>query len=384
MKKILAIVGVIIGVIIIGIILISVHETDTEVTREKTKVGFILNGSIDDHSWGQAHYEGMEQCADSLNLEVYYRENVPADEECKVYMEELIRQGCKIIICNSFGYGDYVLEMAQEYGDIYFFHATGVQEVHNLATYFGRIYQMRYLSGIVAGLQTETGEIGYVAAYPISEVNRGINAFTLGVREVNPDARVYVEWTQSWTGDDEAEAATQRLLDGHDIDVLTIHTDTNRTLEIAEEKGIWCIGYNRDNIELYPNTFLTAPIFEWENFYEPHILECLQGKFIGKHYWEGAESGVVSLAPLSKNVKPGIGERVEQERQKLLHGTFDVFYGPVTDTEGNVRIHEMECMTDEEMLNAFDWYVEGVVTVEQDEHVDWYAEGVEFYEEGLD
>lgn len=360
MKKILAIVGIIIVIIVIGIVRISVQETDTEVTREQTKVGFILNGGIDDHSWGQSHYEGMERCADSLNLDVHYCENVPADERCMEYMEELIEQDCKIIVCNSFGYGEYALKMAEQHRDIYFFHTAGVEESSNLATYFGRIYQMRYLSGIVAGLQTETNEIGYVAAYPISEVNRGINAFTLGVREVNPDALVYVEWTQSWTGEEAAEEAAQKLFDGHDIDVLTIHTDTNRPLEMAEERGIWCIGYNMDNSSLYPHSFLTAPVFEWEYFYEPHILECLQGKFVGRHYWEGAETGIVSLAPLSGNVKPGIKERVEQEQQKFLSGTFDVFYGPITDMDKNVRIHEMECMTDDEMLNAFDWYVEGV------------------------
>lgn len=362
MRKMLAIAAAIMIIIMAGIVLISVRETDLEVTREKTKVGFILNGTIDDHSWGQAHYEGMEQCADSLNLEVYYRENVPADEQCKDYIEDLIDQGCEIIICNSFGFGEYALEAAKEHRDVYFFHATGVEETDNLATYFGRIYQMRYLSGIVAGLQTETDEIGYVAAYPIPEVNRGINAFTLGVREVNPDAHVYVEWTQSWTGDVEAEEATEKLLSKHAIDVITIHTDTNRTLEIADERGIWCIGYNRDNYELYPDTFLTAPVFEWENFYEPHILECLQGKFASKHYWDGAETGIVSLAPLSRNVKPGILKAVETATQKFLSGTFDVFYGPVTDTDGNVRIREMESMTDDEMLNAFDWYVDGVVT----------------------
>lgn len=361
MKRILAIAGGIMGIIIVGIILISVQETDTEVTRVKTKVGFILNGTIDDHSWGQSHYEGMEQCADNLNLEVFYRENVPDDERCKEYIEDLINLGCKIIICNSFGFGEYALEIAKVHRDVYFFHATGVEETDNLATYFGRIYQMRYLSGIVAGLQTETDEIGYVAAYPIPEVNRGINAFTLGVRQVNPNAHVYVEWTQSWTGDAEAEKATEILLNEHNIDVLTIHTDTNRTLEIAEERGIWCIGYNMDNIELYPNTFLTAPVFEWENFYEPHILECLQGKFVGKHYWDGAETGIVSLAPLSRNVKPGIQKEIEAAIQKFLSGTFDVFYGPITDVDGYMRVREMECMTDTEMLNAFDWYVDGVV-----------------------
>ena len=349
-------------VIMLGITLISVRETDVEVTKNKTKVGFILNGTIDDHSWSQSHYEGMEACSDELNLEVYYRENVPASEECVNVIEELIGQGCEIIICNSFGFGEYVQKEAREHPEIYFFHAAGVEEADNLATYFGRIYQVRYLSGIVAGLQTETDEIGYVAAFPISEVNRGINAFTLGVREVNPDAHVYVEWTQSWTGEAEAEAAAGKLLAEHDVDVLTIHTDTNRPLEIAEEKGIWCIGYNMDNSGLYPNTFLTAPVFEWENFYEPHILECLQGKFAGRHYWEGTETGIVSLAPLSRNVKPGIAKTVEMAEQRFLSGTFDVFYGPIKDTEGNVRVGDMECMTDAEMLNSFDWYVEGVVT----------------------
>lgn len=362
MKKILAAAGGIVGVILIGMILIRVHETDTEVTRERTKIGFILNGSIDDHSWGQAHYEGMQQCADSLNLEVYYRENVPADERCRECIEELIAQGCEIIVCNSFGFGEYALEAAGEHRDVCFFHAAGVEESENLATYFGRIYQMRYLSGIVAGMQTETDEIGYVASYPIPEVNRGINAFALGVRSVNPNAQVYVEWTQSWTGEAEAGEAAERLLDGHDIDVLTIHTDTNRPLDIAQERGVWCIGYNMDNTELYPDTFLTAPVFEWENFYEPHILECLQDKFVGRHYWDGAETGVVALAPLSANVKPGIAQKVEEANKKFLSGTFDVFYGPITDTEGRVRVREMETMTDDEMLNAFDWYVEGVVT----------------------
>ena len=365
MKRVFIIVGCIIGIVMAGIVLISVRQTDVEVTKERTKVGFILNGAIDDHSWGQSHYEGMEQCAADLNLEVYYRENVPADERCKDCIEELIGLGCEIIICNSFDFGTYELEEAEAHRDIYFFHASGVTETDNLATYFGRIYQMRYLSGIVAGLQTETDEIGYVAAFPIPEVNRGINAFTLGVRKVNPDAHVYVEWTQSWVGSGEAQQATERLLGQHDIDVLTIHTDTNRPLEIAEEKGIWCIGYNRDNAGLYPGTFLTAPVFRWENFYEPHILECLQGKFSPRHYWDGAETGTVALAPLSGNVKPGTAKAVEEAERQFLDGTFDVFYGPITDTEGNLRVGDKECMTDEEMLNAFDWYVEGVVLDEE-------------------
>ena len=132
-------------------------------------------------------------------------------------------------------------------------------------------------------------------------------------------------------------------------------------LEIAEKNGIWMIGYNVDNSERFPDTFLTAPVWNWEKFYEPRILECLQGKFQGIHYWEGVETGIVNLAALTENVKPGIEEKVEEERSRLMSGTFDVFYGPITDNEGNVRVKAGQSMTDDSMLNDFFWYVEGVI-----------------------
>jgi len=361
MKKIGAVIGFFLLIIIVGIVLINGKEEDTDITKEKTKVGMILNGSIYDQSWGTSHYVGMEKSAKELNLKVEYRENVPADESCVVVIEELIESGCKIIICNSFGFGDWVIQMADKYPNIYFFHATGVEERDNLSTYFGRIYQMRYLSGIVAGLQTETNEIGYVAAFPIAEVNRGINAFTLGVRKVNPDAKVYVEWSNSWEGEEDAKNATEKLLEEYNIDILTMHVDTNIPLDIAETNGLWAIGYNYDNSSVYKNSFLTAPVWQWEEFYQPRILECLQNKFYGQHYWEDMSTGILSLAPLTDNVKDGIAEVVEIEMEKLKSGSWDVFFGPVVDQNGNIRVQEGESMTDDVMLNAFDWYVEGVV-----------------------
>lgn len=365
MKKIAITATAIVVVIIIGIFLIRGEEAETEVTRKMTKVGFLLNGSCMDGSWGQSHYEGMEKSAKELNLNVQYRENVPQDERCETIIEELIEEGCEIIICNSFNYSEWMLEMADKHPEIYFFHATGIEERKNLSTYFGRIYQMRYLSGIVAGLQTETNEIGYVAAFPIDEVNRGINAFTLGVRSVNPEATVYVEWSDSWTGETETEAATEALLNSHNIDVLAMHSDSNKVLEVAEERGVWSIGYNMDNSEKYPNTFLTAAVWDWDNFYAPRILECLQGKFQGKHYWEGIETGIISLAPLTSHVKEGIAETVAEAEEKLKSGSYDVFYGPIKDNEGKVRVKAGESMSDEAMLNKFDWYVEGVVLNEE-------------------
>ena len=273
-----------------------------------------------------------------------------------------MEQNCKIIIANSFGFGDAVTAAAEKYPEIYFLHATGVGEGKNLSTYFGRMYQIRYVSGIVAGLQTETGKIGYVAAFPISEVNRGINAFTLGVRSVNPDAEVYVSWINSWTDDEATEAATYQLLEKYDIDVLAMHTDSVRPLET---EGIMSVGYNVDNSKNFPNTYLTAAVWDWENFYMPTILKCLQGKFTGKHYWEGVSTGIVSLAPLTSLVHAEVQEKVAVELERLNSGTYDVFYGPIVDRDGKLRIAEEESMTDNAMLNEFDWYVEGVVIDEE-------------------
>lgn len=365
MLRIRTVIGIILSVIIVGILFINEVEVDTEVTRRQTKVGFVMNGSTQDKSWGQSHYEGMEKAADSLNLVVDYRENVPTDERCIPVIEELIADGCRIILCNSYEFGEYEFQVAKEHSDVYFFHATGIESGRNFASYFGRAYQMRYLSGIVAGMQTETNKIGYVAAFPISEVNRGINAFTLGVRKVNPDAVVYVSWSNSWIDDESAAATTYQLLEEYDIDVLTMHSDSLMPLEIAEEEGIWSIGYNMDNSAFYEESFLTAPIWNWERFYEPYILECLQHKFHGKNYWSGIDSGVAGLAPLSKNVKPGIAKVVEEERELLESETFDVFYGPIIDRDGVLRVPEGENMSDDTMLNHFDWYVEGVELYEE-------------------
>ena len=330
-----------------------------------TKIGVIMNGKKDDGSWGQSHYEGIESCKTALNLDVTYMENVPTDDGCADAIHALIDSGCEIIIFNSISFEEWVLTAAKEHPDIYFYHATGVENRKNVSTYFGRIYQVRYLSGIVAGLQTKTNEIGYVAAFPISEVNRGINAFTLGVKAVNKDAVVYVKWCNTWTDDEITENATRELLEEHNIDVITMHTDSLKPLEVAEEAGVWSIGYNMDNSARFPNTFLTAAVWNWEEYYEPRILECLQGKFQGKHYWEGIETGVVSLSPFTANVEDGIEEIVSKEQERFYGGMFDVFYGPIRDNEGKIRIDEGESMSDYSMLNEFDWYVEGVVLDEE-------------------
>ena len=346
---------------IIGVLFMFGPKTEEQNVQQKVRVAMIMTGLSNDHSWNETHYEAIEKAKKLLNLEVTYYENVPTDSTSQSIMEQAIRSGAKIIIANSFGFGEHELTVARNHPETKFLHATGLQTTTNLSTFFGRMYQLRYLSGLVAGLKTKTNEIGYVAAHNISEVNRGINAFTLGVQKVNPDAKVYISWTGSWTDESMAADATRDLLEKHNIDVLATHVDALSPYEIADNKGVWIIGYNRDNSRRFPDHFLTAPVWRWENFYIPKIREIIQDKFEGRAYWLGLESGIMELSDLTRNVEDTIRQVVEVERLRLTQGKFDVFFGPIEDNQGNVRVGEGESMTDDAMLNQFNWYVKGVI-----------------------
>lgn len=362
MKKVLAIALFILTVIAIGIFSVNTQHVETDITKQKTKVLFLMNGSKNDNSWGTSHWISMQKIAQELNLDVDYHENIPADVSIlSIIDRSIINSKTKIVIGNSFGFGPFLIKSAHKYPNTYFLHASGSTYSSNMASFFGRMYQMRFLSGIVAGLQTKSNKIGYIASFPISEVNRGINAFALGVQYVNKDAKVYVKWTHSWTSDDLAENKLSELLNEQkDIDVLAMHLDTNKILDIAEEKGIWSIGYNTDNAKLYPKTFLTAPIWKWENYYKQKILECLQNRFVGNNSWNGFESDIIDLAPLTNNVTPKAEEIINKVKQQLEDGVYDVFYGPIFDNENNLRVNTDENISDEILLNKFDWYVKGV------------------------
>ncbi len=342
---------------------IAEKESDA---NQRVCVGVLLNGSASDRSYSQSHYDAISMTARELDLDIILRESVSM-EGTNAYdtIEELISQGCSIIICNSFDFSEAVSIAADNYPDVCFLHATGTSSGKNLATFFGRMYQIRYLTGIAAGMQTKTNEIGYIAAFDIPEVNRGINAFTLGVRSVNPEAVVYVDRSGSWNDEALSEASAQRLISNHNIDVLAMHTDALSPLEAADRNGIWSIGYNYDNSSSYPDTYLTAAVWNWENIYTELINHRLQGTFSGKHYWQGIDTGIASVTAVSPKADKDIAARIAQEKARIESGSFDVFYGPVTDNEGNLRIAEGESMSDKNMLDSFDWYVEGVSIDEQ-------------------
>ncbi len=363
MKKMTIFMTVLVAAILFGVIGIRVSAPQTDITKESTKVGVVLNGTREDHSWNQSHADAFDSIEEELNLEIEYRENVPYGDQAAQTMEELIADGCKIIFAESVGFGNAVLTEEAAHPDVYFYHCSGTRCGDNYTAFFMRNYQSRYLAGIAAGYATQTGKIGYTAAYGYTEVIRGIDAFALGVRSVNPDAEVCVMYTESWDDYDRAYEVTKDLIENEDCDVIIHHTDTLAPLVAANDLGVKSIGNNYDNRVRYPDSLLCCLEMDWAPYYTAEIKSCLEGRFYGKYDWLGLEDGVCGITPLTLNMGTNKGRAeaaINLKRQEMLDGTWDVFFGPVYDSSGNLEIEDNEAASDYYLLNSLNWYVQGV------------------------
>lgn len=353
------------GLTLLLVILLAVTLTVTGCSpsapapgEEKLKVGFVYVGPIGDGGWTYAHEQGRQYLVDELGVEAIYKESVPEDQESEKVMRDMIDQGAKVIFATSFGYMDHVKKVAEEYPDVTFLHCSGYLSGDNFGNYFGRIYEARYLSGIVAGLKTETNEIGYVAAFDIPEVVRGINAFTLGVRSVNPEAVVKVRWTNTWYDPSTEKSAAIALLD-EGVDVIAQHQDTAGPQLAAEERGKFSIGYNTDMVAMAPKAYMTAPVWNWGPYYASQVKAVMDGTWESDVYWGSIKDGIVDLAPLTDVAPEGAKEAVEKAEADILSGTNYIFEGPLKDQNGEIKVPAGTKMSDEEML-SMQWFVEGV------------------------
>lgn len=336
--------------------------TPVEAMREPVAAGVIYVSGVDDGGWSEAHHIGALRLP-QMGLRLINKENVSdRDDSVVAAVDDLAWEGAKVIFTTSVDYGPYMLQCAAAHPEIMFYHCTGMEKAPNLATYMGRMYQARYLTGIVAGKQTKTNEIGFVAACPVPEVLRGINAFTLGARSVNPEVTVHVEWSGAWEDPAAEMAAVERLL-RLPVDVLAQHQNTATpvaALEKAGRKEVWAIGYNLDRSTDFPDTYLTAAIWNWGAFYQSRMEEYLVGRFTPTHYWEGIDTGIVDIAPLAHVEKAEVTEMIEDARKRMLDGEWDVFYGPIYDSDGRLRVASGENLPDDYLLNELNWFVEGV------------------------
>ncbi len=334
--------------------------TETPVVEKKPVViGFIYVGPVGDEGWTYAHDVSRLEVEKQLGVKTMIRESVKEDlAEVQKVCEDMINQGANVIIGTSFGFMDGMEASALDHADVKYLHASGYKKSENMSNYFGRMYQARYLSGIVAGMKTKTNSIGYVAAFPIPEVIRGINAFSLGVQSVNPTAKVKVVWTNTWYDPTKEKEAGKALI-SQGVDVLSQHQDTAGPLQAAEDAGVFAIGYNTIMEAKAPKAYMTSPIWNWTPYYVEQVKAIQEGTWKSGSYWEGLDDGIVKLAPLTALAPEGAQAEVDKATAAILSGENKIFVGPLMDQSGKVKVEKGVVMTDSEMLQM-DWFVKGV------------------------
>jgi basic membrane protein A len=338
--------------------------------KELVRVGIIHPNEINESSlYDWAHYAGTVEMERELGLEehqIIRRANVFEEDqaETEAVIRECISEGANIIIAPSWGYMETCEKLAAEFPSVVFAHATGYKYNRtNFTNYSGRVYQSRYLSGIVAGMKTQTNRIGYVAAMgkDNSEVTGGINAFALGVESVNPRAQVHVRVTYSWF-DPMGEANAARELMALGCDVIAQHTNTLAPQIAAQNAGLWGIGYNVDMSVYAPGAVLTSVILRWGVYYSHLVQSVIDGTFTTEPYFGGIAEGMVDIAPLSPEfTTPEMAAAVAAARRAISGGGFNVFDGELETNEGGVIGTEGGTLPDSEIIGNIHWYYRNVV-----------------------
>jgi basic membrane protein A and related proteins len=330
-------------------------------------VGFIYVGPKDDWGYNQAHAEGAAAVARLPGVKVREEENVPETLAVQKTMESMIGlDGATLIFPTSFGYFDpHVLKLADKHKAISFLHCGGLyvagKHPENVGSYFGYIDEAQYVAGIVAGLSSKKGKLGFIAAKPIPQVLRNINAFTLGARSVNPSVTTVVVFTGDWSLPvKEAEAANSLVDQG--VDVLTMHVDSPKVIvETAERRGVYVSGYHANQAALAPRGYLTGAEWNWPKIYTDYVAWVREGKSFPHLLRGGLKEGFVKLSPFGPAVTDPVRQKAEEARTRLIEGTLVIYKGPIKDNTGQLMISEGKALpqTDVE-LEKMNYLVEGV------------------------
>ena len=248
-------------------------------TADEIHIGAVFNTELGTEGFSYALGQGFKALEDA-GYKVDYAFNIPESAECETAIENLINQGCNVIYATSYGYGEYVANVAAKYPNVYFNHYSGSNNANNLATFFPKNFQSEYLCGIIAGMRTKSNQIGYLCSYPIPECVRMVDAFTLGAKSVNPDVTVNVKWTGSWF-DPATETATATELVNSGSDVVIAYLDSLNAAIAAADLGAYSFGYATSGYDTIPNSYLTSPACDWKSFFLKDVQSIIDGTWTG-------------------------------------------------------------------------------------------------------
>ncbi len=325
-------------------------------------VGALYGGPKNDAGYNQAMAGSMAAMAKNIPcVKLIEAENVPDEAGAKTTMENMIRQGARLIFATAFNHQNPAFELSKTYKDVIFEHAGGWMMSDNFANYFGAPPNSWYAMGVAAGSMTKSNKLGFVAAFPLGWTITFINAFTLGARSVNPQAQTIVAYTFSW-GDRTKEADTTNSLINQGVDVITMHVDSPSTvIGTAESRGVYSIGFQDLSAQQFaPQYWITGTGYTlggkitWltqsviDKTWKPIFLRC------------GVKDGCMAIAPFGPKVPKEVQDKTLQAMKDTDDGKIVVFKGPIKDQSGAVKVAEGETLADDK-LGSVNWFVEGVV-----------------------
>ena len=325
------------------------------------KIGFVEVAPLTQAGWVRQHEEGRLalQAALGSRVQTHSVENVPEGPDAERVIRDMARQGDKLIFTPSFGYMEPTLKVAREFPDVKFESVTGTRTAPNVAIVNARYYEGRYLAGIAAGRMTRTHVAGYVAGFPIPEVLQGINAFTLGMRSVDPQAQVRVLWLNTWFDPPRERDAAMAVFD-QGADVVAFHTASTAVMAAAQERGKLAIAYHSDMRFAAPDAQLLAVTHHWGDYDTRRAREVLAGTWKPTSTWGGVREGMVRVESFGPKVPAAVRDEVLARQKDIAAGRLQPFAGPIVDNEGRTVIGAGTALGDAQIL-GMDYLVAGVV-----------------------
>ncbi len=324
------------------------------------KAAWVYLGPVGDAGWTFAHDQGRKaveaEFGDKVKTTIV--EKVPESADAERVIRDLATQGNKIIFATSFGYMEPMVKVAAEFPDVKFEHATGYKMGPNLRVYDAKFYEDAYLAGIIAGKMSKTGTLGFVGSFPIPEVLRNVNAFTLGAQTVNPKIKTKVVWISTRFDPPKEGDAAQSLINGG-ADVLLQNTDSSAVLQTAEKTGKYAFGWDADMSAVAPKAHLASAMVLWGGYYKKAVKEAMDGSWKSERTVWGVKEGQNDLVKMADVVPEDIKKKVEEVKAGMKAGTFEVFAGPLSSSDGK-EVLAKGALADQAWKDKVDFYVKGV------------------------
>ena len=354
---------------------------------KKLKAGFIYVGPVGDFGWSHAHDVGRKYAEKKLpGLETIIVESVAEADAARIIDRLIQQQKCDVVFTTSFGYMDDTVAAGKKYPEKHFMHCSGFKQIKNVGTYFADLYQMYYLNGLMAGALTKSDKIGYVAAFPIPELVRHINAFALGIKVTNPRAKVHVRWIYAWVGPEKAREAAEALI-AQGCDTLAFTEDTPAVIEVGQEhtekgKQIYTFSHYSPMQPYGVDSVVSGQLVDWGIMYAQILKSISDGTWSNADmWWLAAEKAAILGGTFKDIINPKFVAELKAvkintdafgsisvydlvvkryEQMKKSADLFDPYTGPIKDNTGTLKIKAGSKASKGELLSIM-YYVDNVV-----------------------